>query len=62
MLSRWNDTGRRVFSARRIGCFRPGCEASFLVFTKDPRDDIDDLSTLKAGIKQGVLVTGTLAD
>ena len=56
VLSRWIDTGRRIFPRRRIGCFQPGCEASFLVFGKDPRDDLDNLSTLEVGIKEGVVV------
>ena len=62
VLSRWIDTGRSIFPDRRIGCFHPGCEASFLVFARDPRADIENLATLRAGIKEGMLVTGSLDD
>lgn len=62
VLSRWIDTGRSIFPGRRIGCFLPGCEASFLVFTLDPRVDIENLATLRVGVKEGVVVTGSFED
>ena len=57
VLSRWIDTGRKIFPQRQIGCFEPGCEASFLVFEADPRDDLANLDRLTLAIKQGVDVT-----
>ncbi len=62
ILSRWIDTGRSIFPNRRIGCFNTECEASFLIFALDPRADIENLATLRAGVKEGVLVTGSLDD
>ena len=62
VLSRWIDTGRSIFPDRRISCFNTGCEASFLVFTRDPRADIENLATLRTGVKEGVVVTGSLDD
>ena len=61
-LSRWIDTGRSIFPDRRIACFESGCEASFLVFAEDPRVDIDNLDSLKAGFKEGLLVAGSMPD
>lgn len=53
VLARWIDTGRSIFPKRRIGCFAAGCEASFLVFAADPRDDLAHLDGLVLAIKQG---------
>ncbi|MEM8816917.1 MAG: hypothetical protein AAGE85_13910 [Pseudomonadota bacterium] len=61
-LSLWIATGRSIFPERRIACFDPGCEASFLVFAKNPRTDIDKLATLSAGVKQGFVVAGSFED
>jgi len=60
VLALWIETGRKIFPERRIACFERGCEASFLVFAADPRTDLVNLSSLKAGVKQGGLVTGVL--
>jgi len=60
VLALWIETGRKIFPERRIACFEQGCEASFLVFAVDPRTDLVNLSSLKAGVKQGALVTGAL--
>jgi hypothetical protein len=60
VLALWIETGRKIFPERRIACFEQGCEASFLVFTDDPRTDLVNLSSLTAGVKQGGLVTGVL--
>lgn len=57
VLSRWIDTGRKIFPNRRIGCFEPGCEASFLVFEVDPRSDLSNLDRMITVIKQGIDVT-----
>ena len=59
-LERWIDTGRRIFPGRRIACFEPGCEASFLVFDADPREDIGALDSLRTAIKEGIVVSGAL--
>lgn len=59
VLERWIDTGRKIFPRRRIACLDPGCEASFLVFDADPRADIANLSALAAGVKEGIVVTGS---
>jgi len=56
-LSRWIDTGRKIFPNRKIGCFKPGCEASFLVFEADPRKDILNLDRIRLAVKQGIDVT-----
>ena len=56
-LRRWIDTGRKIFPDRPIGCFEPGCEASFLVFDDDPREDIANLDRIRLAIKQGIDVT-----
>jgi hypothetical protein len=53
-LARWIDTGRAIFPQRRIACFEPGCEASFLVFDGDPREDLSTLERIRLAVKQGV--------
>lgn len=58
-LERWIDTGRRMFPERRIACFEPGCEASFLVFGDDPRREIENLHSLEVAVKQGEVVVGS---
>jgi len=55
-LARWMHTGRSVFPKRQIGCFAAGCEASFLVYEADPRDDLANLDRLVLAIKKGVEV------
>jgi len=57
VLSRWIDTGRSIFPERRIGFFDIGCEASFLVFDADPRDDLSNLARMTLAVKQGIAVT-----
>lgn len=59
---RWIGTGRKIFPDRRIACFEPGCEASLFVFDADPCADVANLRWLKAAVKQGILVTGSLEE
>lgn len=56
VLSLWIETARTIFPQRRIGCFEPGCEASFLVFDADPRENLTNLDHLIFAIKQGITV------
>ncbi|OWQ92969.1 hypothetical protein CDN99_00190 [Roseateles aquatilis] len=51
------DTPRALFPQRRIGCFQPGCEASFLVLAGNPLEDLDALDKPLLRIKQGRVLT-----
>lgn len=51
------DTPRALFPQRRLGCFEPGCEASFLVLGGDPLADLGQLDTPLLRVKQGRLLT-----
>lgn len=55
------DTPRALFPGRRIGCFDPGCEASFLVLGDDPIADLGQIDMPMLRVKQGRLLT-RLAD
>lgn len=55
-LATWIATGRAIFPKRKIACFDPGCEASFLIFDHDPREDITELLRIRDAVKQGVEV------
>jgi hypothetical protein len=55
------DTPRTLFPGRRIGCFEPGCEASFLVLGDDPLADLAQVDMPLLRVKQGRLLT-RLAD
>lgn len=55
------DTPRALFPGRRIGCFEPGCEASFLVLGGDPLTDPTQIDMPLLRVKQGRLLT-RLAD
>lgn len=55
------DTPRALFPGRRLGCFEPGCEASFLLLGGDPLADLAQLDTPLLRVKQGRLLT-RLAD
>lgn len=50
------DTPRALFPKRRLGCFDPGCEASFLLLASDPLLDLTALVPLLR-VKQGRLLT-----
>ena len=51
------DTPRALFPGRRLGCFEPGCEASFLVLGGDPLADPSVLDMPLLRVKQGRLLT-----
>ncbi len=55
------DTPRALFPGRKIGCFDPGCEASFLVLGGDPIADLAQVDMPMLRVKQGRLLT-RLAD
>lgn len=51
------DTPRALFPERRLGCFEPGCEASFLLLGGDPLADLAQLDMPLLRVKQGRLLT-----
>lgn len=51
------DTPQTLFPQRRLGCFEPGCEASFLVLAGNPLDDLAALDKPLLRIKQGRVLT-----
>ncbi|MFX7844981.1 hypothetical protein ABTK14_22280, partial [Acinetobacter baumannii] len=55
------DTPRALFPQRKLGCFQPGCEASFLLLGGDPLADLGQLDMPLLRVKQGRLLT-RLAD
>ncbi len=55
------DTPRALFPGRRLGCFEPGCEASFLLLGGDPIADLTQVDMPLLRVKQGRLLT-RLAD
>ncbi|MFG6447401.1 amidohydrolase family protein [Roseateles sp. BYS180W] len=50
-------TPQALFPDRRIGCFAPGCEASFLVLVNNPLEQAEALSTPMLRVMQGALLT-----
>ncbi len=57
------DTPRALFPKRQLGCFEPGCEATFLLLATDPLLDLAAMMPLLR-VKQGRLLTqaGEVAD
>ncbi|WP_457324558.1 amidohydrolase family protein, partial [Roseateles sp. P5_E11] len=55
------DTPLALFPGRKLGCFDPGCEASFLVLGADPLTDLATIDMPLLRVKQGRLLT-RLAD
>ncbi len=51
------DTPRALFPQRKLGCFQPGCEASFLVLAGNPLEDLTALDKPLLRIKQGRVLT-----
>lgn len=51
------DTPRALFPKRHLGCFEPGCEASFLLLGGDPLADPSQLDQPLLRVKQGRLLT-----
>ncbi len=47
------DTPHALFPKRRLGCFEPGCEASFLLLPANPLSDLEVLSRIQLRVKQG---------
>ncbi|HEY1090814.1 MAG TPA: amidohydrolase family protein [Burkholderiaceae bacterium] len=50
-------TARTLFPQRRLGCFEPGCEASFLLLGSDPLEDSSALDMPLLRVKQGRLLS-----
>jgi len=50
------DTPRALFPKRRLGCFEPGCEASFLLLAADPLKDLGALDKIQLRVRQGRLL------
>ena len=46
-------TPQGTFPARKIGCLNEGCEASFLVFNRDPLQDLSNITDIEMRIKDG---------
>jgi imidazolonepropionase-like amidohydrolase len=46
-------SGAHLFTARRIGCFEPGCEADFLALAADPLSDLQALRNIELKVKAG---------
>lgn len=47
------DTPRGLFPKRRLACFEPGCEASFLLLGAHPLEAADALEHIHLRVKQG---------
>lgn len=50
------DTARAIFPLRRLGCFEPGCEASFLVLEDNPLNRPEALERPLLRVKSGHLL------
>jgi len=55
------DTARALFPKRQLGCFEPGCEASFLLLAANPLLDMEAVGRPMLRVKQGRILT-QLAD
>jgi hypothetical protein len=51
------DTPRALFPGRKLGCFEPGCEASFLLLGGDPLADLAQVDMPLLRVRQGRLLT-----
>jgi len=51
------DTPRAIFPKRRLGCFEPGCDASFLVLAGHPLQDPAAVEQPLLRVKQGRILT-----
>lgn len=51
------DTPRAIFPKRRLGCFEPGCDASFLVLAGNPLQDPAAVEQPLLRVKQGRILT-----
>jgi imidazolonepropionase-like amidohydrolase len=43
-----------IFPKRKIGCLQEGCEASFLVLSADPLQDLSNLRKIAMRYKNGI--------
>ena len=51
------DTARALYPKRRLGCFEPGCEASFLLLSSNPLLDMEAVGQPMLRVKQGRILT-----
>lgn len=51
------DTPRALFPKRKLGCFEPGCEASFLLLAANPIDDLKAVAMPLLRVKSGRILT-----
>lgn len=51
------ETPRALFPKRQLGCFEPGCEASFLLLAANPLLDLEAATRPLLRVKQGRLLT-----
>lgn len=51
------STPQTLYPKRRLGCFEPGCEASFLLLSSNPLNDLDALNRIQLRVKQGRVLT-----
>lgn len=50
-------TPRTLFAQRKLGCFEPGCEASFLLLASNPLERLEAVEKPLLRVKQGRLLT-----
>lgn len=48
---------REIFPERRIGSLEDGAEATFLVFTDSPLDDIANIKSIRLPFKDGIVLS-----
>lgn len=59
LLILWSvNAPKTIFPERRIACFDPGCEASFLVLEMNPLDDFEAVKSIRLRVKQGRKLSG----
>lgn len=59
LLKLWAEaTPQAIFPARRIGCLRAGCEATFLVLRGNPLVDFQHVRDITLRVKQGNVLPG----
>ncbi|MCV2370967.1 amidohydrolase family protein [Roseateles oligotrophus] len=46
-------TPQTLYPKRRLGCFEPGCEASFLLLAANPLNELETLGKIQLRVKQG---------
>ena len=58
----WTDTPRAIFPGRNIGELRDGDEASFLVLSGNPVEDLQSIRSVESRVKQGVTIATPRSD